>query len=136
MKTKIMIGLAGAIALCGFALDASARISSDNVQSTNAALSDCVALNVGKAPETVTSITIWYYDASLHPHVLTQTTAPQVVQPGDAVFIQDSYSLPRSEGYLVPSTSCAVVTSDDADFRAVFELRNKNGDTVINEPLR
>jgi hypothetical protein len=25
---------------------------------------------------------------------------------------------------------------DDADFRAVFELRDKNGDTVINEPLR
>jgi hypothetical protein len=131
-----MMALVGAIALCGFALDASAKIDSDNVQSANATLSDCVVLNIGKTPETVTSITIWFYDASLHPHVLTQTTESQVVQPGDAVYVQDGYSLPRSEGLLVPSTSCAVVTSDDADFRAVFELRDKNGDTVVNEPLR
>ncbi len=136
MSTKGMIGLVGAIALCGFSLDASARIHSDNVQSANATLSDCVVLNVGKTPETVTNITIWFYDESLHPHVLTQTTASQVVQPGDAVFIQDGYSVPRSEGFLVPSTSCGVVTSDDADFRAVLELRDKNGDTIINEPLR
>ena len=133
---KCVIALVGAITLCGFALDASARIYSDNVQSANATLSDCVVLNIGTSPETVLSIKISYYDELLHPHVLTQTIEPQVVQPGDAVFIQDGYSLPRSEGFLVPSTSCAVVTSNDGDFRAVFELRDKNGDTLINDALR
>jgi hypothetical protein len=131
-----VIGLLGAITLCGFAFDASAKIHSDNVQSANATLSDCVVLNVGTTSETVTSITIWYYDEELHPHVLTQTTTHQVVHPGDAVYVQDGYSVPRSEGLLVPSTSCSVATSDDAAFRAVFELRDKNGNTVINEPLR
>jgi hypothetical protein len=133
---KGMKAILATIALSGIALTASAKIFSDNVQSANAALSDCVILNVGAVPETVDRITIWYYDASLAAHVLTQTTEPQVVEPGHAVYLQDGYAVPRSLGLLVPSTSCGVTTSDDAAFRAVFELRASNGDTIVNEALR
>jgi hypothetical protein len=128
--------IAAAVISCGVSLNASASIYSDNVQSANSVLSGCVVLNIGSKAQTVKSITIYYYDAELHPHVLTKTTGSQVVQPGDAVFVQSDYSVPNSEGFLVPSTSCAVVTSDDADFRAAFALADTNGNTVLNEPLR
>jgi hypothetical protein len=59
----------------------SANLFSDNIQSANAARSDCVALNVSGAAETVTSITIWYYGVSPNPHVLVQTTGAQTVAP-------------------------------------------------------
>ncbi len=94
-----------------------------------------MALNVSGAAETVNSITIWYYDKSLNPHVLTKTTGAQTVEPGSAVCIQSDYSVPISEGLLVPSTSCAVTTSDNAAFRSVIELRDVNGNTVVNEGL-
>src|SRR5271165_3043373 len=134
---KILGAFTAVIALCGFAVQPSwAALRSDNMQSANATLSDCVALNVSNTAETVDSITIWYYDTSLNPHVLTKTTAAQTVAPGSAVFIQSNYSVPNSQGLLVPSTSCAVLTSDSAAFRAVMELRDVNGNTLINEPLR
>ncbi len=134
---KILGAFTAAIALCGFAVQASsAALHSDNMQSANAKLSDCVVLNVGNTAETVNSITIWYYDKSLNPHVLTKTTGAQTVEPGSAVFIQSDYSVPISLGLLVPSTSCAVTTSDSTAFRAVMELRDVNGNTLINEPLR
>lgn len=113
----------------------SANLYSDNIQSANAVLSDCVALNVGTTAETVNEITIWYYDSSLNPHVLAQTTGAQTVQPGSAVYLQSGYSVPNSQGLLDPSTSCAVSSTDNAAFKAVIELRDVNGDTVINEPL-
>ena len=134
---KILGAFTAAIALCGYAVQASsATLHSDNMQSANATLSDCVALNVSNTAETVNSITIWYYDASLNPHVLTKTTGAQTVLPGSAVYIQSGYSVPNSQGLLVPSTSCTVSTSDSAAFRAVIELRDVNGTTLINEPLR
>jgi hypothetical protein len=113
----------------------SANLFSDNIQSANAALSDCVALNVSGAAETVNSITIWYYDVSLNPHVLVQTTGAQTVAPGSAVFVQSGYSVPNSEGLNNPSTSCAVSTSDNTAFLAVTELRDVNGNTIVNEGL-
>lgn len=100
-----------------------------------AALSDCVALNVSGTAETVNSITIWYYDASLNPHVLVQTTGAQTVEPGAAVNVQSDYSVPNSQGLLDPSTSCAVSTSDNTAFLAVTELRDVSGNTVVNEGL-
>lgn len=124
-----------AIALCGLAGQASA-LHSDNMQSANATLSDCVVLNVSDTSETVNSIKIYYYDLSLNPHVLTKTTGAQIVAPGSAVFVQSGYSVPISEGIQVPSTSCAVDTTSNASFRAVMELRDVNGNTLINEPLR
>jgi hypothetical protein len=132
---KSMTVLVGAVALCGFAEIASADMYSSNVQSTNAALSDCVVLNVSGGDQTVESITIYYYDASLHPHVLKQTSAPQTVGPGDAIYVQSNYALPISEGFRVPSTSCTVVTRINGNFRAVLELRDVNGNTVVNDPL-
>lgn len=133
---KAHLILAGiALLACAGAASAS-TLNSDNVQSANATLSDCVVLNISGASETVDTITVWYYDGSLQPHVLAQTTAAQVVAPGAAVNIQSGYSLPQSQGILVPSTSCTVTTSDNSDFRAVFELRDTNGNTIVNEPLR
>jgi hypothetical protein len=127
----------GALILCGFAAQASsANLYGDNMQSANATLSDCVVLNVSGAAATVDEITIWYYDTSLDPHVLIKTTRPQTVQPGSAVYIQSGYSVPISEGILVPSTSCGVRSSSNSAFRAVMELRDVNGNTIINEPLR
>jgi hypothetical protein len=127
----------GALILCGFAAEASSSsLYGDNMQSANAVLSDCVVLNVGGSAETVDEITIWYYDTSLDPHVLTKTTRAQTVQPGSAVYVQSGYSVPISEGILVPSTSCAVRSASNTAFRAVMELRDVNGNTIINEPLR
>ena len=134
--TKLMQVLLGAVALCSFAEIASADIQSANVQSANASLSDCVVLNVSGQAQTVESITIYYYDSSLHPHVLTQTSVPQTVGAGDAIYIQSNYALPISEGFRVPSTSCTVVTKVSENFRAVLELRDVNGITVVNDPLR
>lgn len=134
---KIPGAFIAAIALCGFAVQASsAALHSDNVQSAAATLSDCAVLNVGNATETVKSITIWYYDTSLKPHVLTKTTGAQAVAPGSAVYVQSNYSVPNSQGLMQPSTSCAVVTTSNTSFRAVMELRDVNGNTIINEPLR
>jgi hypothetical protein len=134
---KILGAFTAAIALCGFAVQASsAALNSDNMQSANATLSDCVVLNVSNAAETVNSIKIWYYDEELNPHVLTKTTRAQTVQPGSAVYIQSDYSVPISQGILVPSTSCTVGTTSNTAFRAVMELRDVNGNTLINEPLR
>jgi hypothetical protein len=129
--------IVGALILCGFAAQASsANLYGDNMQSANATLSDCVVLNVSDAAATVDDITIWYYDTSLDPHVLTKTTGAQTVQPGSAVYVQSGYSVPISLGILVPSTSCGVRSSSNSAFRAVMELRDVNGNTIINEPLR
>jgi hypothetical protein len=129
---KYMKVLIGAAALCGLAEIASADMYSSNVQSANATLSDCVVLNVSDKPQAVESITIYYYDASLHPHILAEMTTPQTVGAGDAIYLQSNYALPVSEGYKVPSTSCTVVTKINGNFRASFELRDASGNTVIN----
>jgi hypothetical protein len=137
-KAKVMKSMAllvGAVALCGFAEIASADMYSNNVQSANAALSDCVALNVSDRAQTIESITIYYYDTSLQPHVLTQTSGPQTVGAGAAIYVQSNYALPVSEGFRVPSTSCTVVTKINGNFRAVLELRDVSGNTVVNDPL-
>ena len=43
--------------------------------------------------------------------------------------------MPNSQGLLVPSTSCAVSTSANTAFRGVIELRDDNGNTLLNEAL-